>query len=213
MNINNIHNSIINSKGLEMSNSNLLINNLIQKLSAKCAAPRQVLDEFEAQNDDFKKRQHGIYTFNDYYIFYGANEYFDNDIEGYKIANKTGIKSAPALIKTVNFPEQEVVIVLKLPYDNSKLLDFNQNLSKLGLVERLQALDDFKTMLNNDYINISAVESTDSWRLSPDNRLILLLWNNLTKVTNPDVKIDYLNRVKKYLKINNDNPQHTFYIY
>lgn len=213
MNIGNTHTFNINNKGAKMTNSNSLIDELRLKLSSENDNVAVILSELELKNSDFIKMHHGIYAYKNYYIIHGLSEYFANDIEGYKIANKTGVKSAPNLIDVIDCPEQEIVIILQSPSREPELHNFNENIDRLSLVERLQILDEFKTMLNHDYINEEAANSPNHWKLSSDNKLVLLLWNNLRKVTDPKEKIAYLTKIKEYLRINNDNPQHIFCVY
>lgn len=197
----------INFKAQNSESHPELIRKFVTEIS-QVQNPHQVYDIFKkysAGGDCLSELPNGAYNYDEYYIYQGMKQYFEDDINGLTIANKIGSKSAPQLVSVAHLPSDRVVVVTKIP--NSKdgqLFSFDECKDKLPLIERLHALDEFKRMLANDFINESAIASTENWLFKSDNELVLSDWKNLRKVFDIKEKFQLLERAETLLGLEKD---------
>lgn len=215
MKINHSQNDKIEYKGTKMSSgiSDNVIETLISQVKSRESEASKILSDFVGKNINFEKIQHGIYKYNDYYIFNGLKTYFENNIRGYQVAEKSQITCAPTLIKSLELPNQEILAIIKLKGGAGKLYSFEEKLSEMDLLQRVEILNDFKRMVNSDYINLDAINSIEDWRVTEDNKLVILNWENLAKVVDSNEKLQILDKVKRMIRINDDIIPNVYNIY
>lgn len=182
-----------------------VINKIITQLTGQ---PSNVSEIFakSIKNKEIEEIQPLIYKRNNYYIFNSLKAYLEDHIIGYKLAEKTGISSAPKIVKTIELPNSEMVTIVKVNGDCSKISSLEDKLESLSLTERIDILNDFKKMLNNDYINTGALEDPSTWQITADNKLSLLSWNKLNKIVSGEDKSEIIKNLKDILRINDNNP-------
>lgn len=215
MDINKFQNSKISNKRINMTANaeKNVINKLISQITTQKNNAGNIIENFINQNDNAEKIQHGIYRYKDYYIFNGLKTYFENNLKGYQVAEKTKVQCAPKIVQTIELPNQELVTVLKFNNPTKALYTLDEKLEDMNVIERVDILNDFKRMLNADYVNLDAVNSTDNWRITADNKLLLLNWEDLVKVTDSKQKEMILDSIKKTIRISDDTIPNVYNIY
>ncbi len=213
MNICNYNKQIL-YKGLEMcqKTEKEFIGNLINQISLNKWNVSEVLGKL-SNNGELVKIQQGIYNYQDYYVFNGLKSYYEKNINGYRIAEKTNVKCAPKIIDIIDLPHNNILTVLKLNSSDGRLYSFDKKLNDLSIIERVEILNDFKKMINSNYVNMDAVNSTDNWRITSENRLMLLNWENLYKVCDEKDKLNILSKIKKMIRINDNIKPNVYTIY
>lgn len=216
MNINEYHSRAskkLYNKTINQNNECLLITQLINEITADKSNAGKILNKYTKNLTDFENIQYGMYKYKDYYIIEGVKNFFEDNIEGYRLAEKTKVNCAPKIVEIIDMPNREMVGIFRTRSEDGKFHHLDEKLADMNLRDRVNILLDFKKMLYNNYVNQGAVESTDDWRITSGNELVLFNWENIKNVFNEKEKNEILNIIKTDVRIRDDIESNIYSIY
>ncbi len=158
------------------------------------------------------KEDDGKWTYGNVFVFYGLASRFDVTIHNLKALSKTNLYCYPVFIKSINTPRDRVAVFVRIQKmkDNESMMPFREKMAGLCLTERLIALDEFKKMFIFGFINLAAIESTDSWLLTPNNDLVIGNWERLKGIENQEEKELIMDKCERMLGMRYDPEERTY---